>query len=100
MKLNLDKNKSLIIGSLYHSPNNDADYMDKLSSTAQEVAHIFKNAVLWLGGDLNLPDIKWSTQTIEGSQYPFCINQRFLDMQSNFRSWADGLISYKGRQYT
>ena len=34
---------------------------------------------MWVGGDLNLPDIDWKTQSIVGNSNSVFINQRFLD---------------------
>lgn len=33
----------------------------------------------WVGGDLNLPDINWTTLSIEGNSNPVLVNQKFLD---------------------
>jgi len=38
---------------------------------------------IWIGRDLNLPDIDWSLNTIKGHQYPTYINERFLDFQDD-----------------
>jgi hypothetical protein len=39
----------------------------------------FKDHVIWLGGDANLPDIDWSTDNIKRNQYSIPINQSFID---------------------
>ncbi|XP_072018346.1 uncharacterized protein [Amphiura filiformis] len=70
-------------GSRYRPPNNDAQYLDSLCSGIEAVSRQFKNAAVWIGGDLNLPDINWATLTIEGNQYPYSINARFLELLQN-----------------
>ena len=37
------------------------------------------NTVIF-GGDFNLPDISWETNSIVGSQYPKSMNSKYLDM--------------------
>jgi hypothetical protein len=39
-----------------------------------------RSAIIWLGGDLNLPDIDWESQTIQGNRYPIAVNNIFLEM--------------------
>ncbi|XP_072042006.1 uncharacterized protein [Amphiura filiformis] len=83
VKLTLDKNTALIVGSLYRPPNNNLEYLEKMCSQIEEIATKFRNAVVWISGDLNLPDINWTTLTIDGHQYPLSLNQRFLDLHSD-----------------
>ena len=82
-KLTLDKNKTLIIGSLYRPPSSDARYMEDLCSTIQDIGQKYKNAVIRLGGDLNLPDINWNTCSVDGNQNPAQINNKFLGAIQN-----------------
>ena len=51
-----------------------------MCSQIESIATNNKKAVLWLGGDLNLPDINWSTGSITGHQNTRAINERFLNM--------------------
>ena len=41
------------------------------------------SSTMWIGGDLNLPDINWSLNTIMGHQYPLSLNECFLDFQED-----------------
>ena len=54
-----------------------------MCSTMQDIGQKDKNAVIWLGGYLNLPDIKWNTCSVDGSQNPAQINNKFLDAAQN-----------------
>ena len=56
-KISLDKNKNLIVSSVYRPPNSDHSYTEDLCSTIEDLEKIFKNAVFWSGVDFNLPDI-------------------------------------------
>ena len=82
-KLTIGKNQALIIGSLYRPPSSDISYMEELCSVIENIYNTNKNAVLWLGGDLNLPDIVWETLEVKGNQVATAITQRFLDMLHN-----------------
>ena len=46
----------------------------------ENIKNRYKNAVLWIGGDLNLPDIKWATNSVEVNQNTAGINNLFLDI--------------------
>ena len=50
--------------------------MNKLKSICQR----FKNSPIWVGGDLNLPDIDWKTNTITSHQYTKKLNEDFLNI--------------------
>ena len=69
----------LIIFGAYRPPRTDLSYIDELCSLLEEISHSNPLATLWLGGDLNLPDINWDHNTIARNQYPLCINERFIE---------------------
>ena len=68
---------------MYRPTDRNFQYLEELCLCAEKISRKFKNAVLWIGGDLNLPDINWKTMTIEGHAYPKCINERFLECLEN-----------------
>ena len=80
IKLPLDKRKALIIGAMYRPPSSSPQYMDELCSAVEDQYSKHRNAVFWLGGDLNLPDINWETVSAEGNRYPQAMSKRFLHM--------------------
>ncbi|XP_072181424.1 uncharacterized protein [Diadema setosum] len=82
-ELPLRGNKTLIVGALYRPPSSSLQYTDDLCNEIENLCNKHKNAVFWLGGDLNLPDIKWDTQAVEGNQYIHAISNRFLEMIGN-----------------
>eukprot|EP00057_Strongylocentrotus_purpuratus_P027291 XP_011681765.1 PREDICTED: uncharacterized protein LOC589552 [Strongylocentrotus purpuratus] len=83
IKLSFGKDVSLIVGALYRPPNSDTQYMDKICSTIEELSVQNRKAVLWIGGDFNLPDINWEDLSVGGHSNPASINNRFLDMIQN-----------------
>ena len=68
----LEISKQLIIGALYRAPSSDLDYMDSISGDSERIADSHKKGVLWVEGDLNLPDIIWLLHSIEDSELKFC----------------------------
>jgi len=75
-----NKREPLIVGSLYRSPSNTSDQQmcDIRAAIDSAVAHC-KTPTLWLGGDLNLPDIDWEKNCVSGNRYPKSVSQLFLD---------------------
>ena len=78
-KIILDKNKTLIVGSVYRPPSTDHNYMVDLCSTIEDLKKRFKDAVFWIGGDFNLPDINRQSSTVEGHQNSTRVNNMILD---------------------
>ena len=82
-KIELQGNKSVVVGVVYRPPNSNTDYMRMVCEEMEEIRRKHRNAVLWIGGDFNLPDINWSTLDIQGNANANAINQSFIDMTSN-----------------
>ena len=82
-KLSVGKSQSLIVGAAYRPPNNDADYNERMCGAIEEVMRTNKDAVTWIGGDFNLPDIQWSSLSVEGNHTIQQVNHRFLEMVQN-----------------
>ncbi|XP_072178279.1 uncharacterized protein [Diadema setosum] len=83
VKIPVTGNKYLLVGVIYRPPSSGTEYMDMVCNVIEKIHSQHPNAVLWLGGDLNLPDINWETQTTERNQYPSAICHRFLEMLQN-----------------
>jgi hypothetical protein len=82
VKISLLNNKSLITGSIYRPPNSDNEYMEKIKCAVDDIAKKHRSSVVWLGGDLNLSDISWNSDsvTIAGHQNPVSLNNKFLEL--------------------
>ena len=72
------KKTSLVIVSVYRPPNTDIDYALDLCSKIKHLVNTNRSATIWISGDLNLPDIDWKTESIEGHQTSNAINTAFL----------------------
>ncbi|XP_071492986.1 uncharacterized protein [Diadema antillarum] len=83
IKLSFGKGVSLVVGAVYRPPGNDVQYLDNVCSTIEELSLQNKKAVLWIGGDFNLPDINWEDLSVSGHSNPVPLNNRFLDMIEN-----------------
>ena len=73
----LGSKPKVIVGSVYRTNSaNTLEQMEELTNCLQKLDS--KN-VLWISGDLNLPDIDWTTEAVVRHQYPTQINDAFLD---------------------
>ena len=73
------ENQSIILISAYRPPNNNFEYLDTLCSTISSIILANSNNIIWLGGDLNLPNIDWTFYSISGHSYPLQLCERFID---------------------
>jgi len=60
----------IIICAVYRPPTSDLEYLDEMCLILENISHSSPTATIWIGRDLNLPDIDWSLNTIKGHQYP------------------------------
>lgn len=79
-KIEMYKQRPLIVLSIYRPTNNNLIYAQQLCQSIRDIAAKFPTATIWLSGDFNLPDINWQTESIERHQYPLSINQCFLKL--------------------
>ena len=79
-KVQLQNNKPpLIICSVYRPTNRDVEYCERLSTEIKRIANEFHSSTLWIGGDMNLPDLDWPNETILSNNYPVKINELILE---------------------
>lgn len=74
-----NRSSNLIVGSLYRAPFARSGQETAALLDAFDRACRSKKDVVWLGGDLNLPDIDWNTNSTVGHQYPKSMNKAYLD---------------------
>ena len=55
----LNGNHNMVIGALYRPTNNDQAYTDSLTQAIEDFCIANRNDALWIGGDINLPDVNW-----------------------------------------
>ena len=64
---------------MYRPPSSDLPYTESLCDTIRSLSSRFNGSVLWLGGDMNLPDIDWNSSSIIGHSNPIAMNSAFID---------------------
>ena len=74
-------NLSLIVATLYRSPNGNIEYMNTLCSDIHNLNEKFKSSTIWIAGDANLSDIDWKTDSIQGNNYPKEYSEQFIDLK-------------------
>ena len=70
----------LVVVAAYRPTNRDCNYQEQLCSCLESLAKGNPKSPIWVGGDCNLPDINWASQSIISSAYPLAISESFLDM--------------------
>ena len=70
----------LIVGSVYRPTDNNLEYTEDLCNAVSYIGRTYKNSTIWIGGDFNLPDIDWKTNSIVSHNYLIPINKSILDM--------------------
>ena len=80
MKLN---NRKLIICSAYYPPSSSDGYLTNLCNSLESIKSSHPNSVFWVAGDVNLPDINWQDNCIEGHQYSLNTNNVFIEVLNN-----------------
>ena len=70
-RFNCPGKKSLIIGSLM--------YMEEVTKAIPKLHQCNAESTLWIAGDVNLPDIDWTTNAIIGNTCASKTNQILLD---------------------
>jgi len=70
---------SLYIGAFYRPPNMDQpEYLSYLDTC---LARIPEGAHLWIGGDFNLGDINWDSNSVRPSSAKPKLSQQLLELQ-------------------
>ena len=49
----------------YRPPSSNELYLTKVCHQLEVIRNKYSNSALWIGGDANLPDIDWSTNSIQ-----------------------------------
>ena len=78
-KIQLADRSSLIACSIYRPPSSSDSYLEDLSNQLSQIHSDHPSSALWIGGDINLPDINWSNSSVSGHSYSLRLNHIFLD---------------------
>lgn len=69
-----DNSKFIIVCSIYRFINNDVDYINKMCVILRELYWNYLDYILWIGGDVNIFDINWVCDLVEGYNYLIIIS--------------------------
>ena len=73
--------KKMVLTAFYRPPKKvDAAYLQKVTQAFTTLKQKFKNAILIVAGDFNLPDIHWDSHTVTDNQYPHRVSETFLNI--------------------
>ena len=86
-KVECQGKRPLIAAAVYRPPNSSLQYMKDLSEDIKHIESKYPNNAIWIGGDLNLPDIDWNENEVVSSQYLQDISRTFLDTVSQVATW-------------
>ena len=78
-KVDLQQSTLLII-SVYRPPNNDITYMENLCGTIENLILNHPNSIIWIAGDINLPNINWSNWSLRSCNYSLSLCNLFTDL--------------------
>ena len=78
-KIDLEEG-NLIVIAVYRPPNNNLAYAETRCETIERVVLDYPGSVIWIVGDLNLPNVCWNNWTVNDSNYPFALCNLFIDL--------------------
>ena len=79
----LSSKHAIIFAAAYRPPRSDQTYMDTVNQNLSTLCHKFSNMPIWIGGEMNLPDIEWEAEQLTTNQNTHSINYSFLDTLAN-----------------
>ena len=59
--------------------NRDLHYVNDMCGVICDLINKYLNSTVWIGGDLNLPDIDWSSGTVTSHNYPVSLSEHVID---------------------
>ena len=78
-EIELLNSSKLLVCSAYRPPSSSDDYLVNLCKHLEFIKNSHPNSAFWVAGDVNLPDINWQDNCIEGHQYSLNTNNIFLE---------------------
>jgi len=74
----------LIICSVYRPPNSSLEYLQALCKDLEHLIEEYSDSPVWIGGDMNLPNIDWQNNVAKSGSYPISFCNTFLDLLNNY----------------
>ena len=72
-KIQLADHSSLNACSIYCSPSSNKSYLEDLNNQFSQIHSDHPSSPLWIGGDINVPDINWSTTSVSGHSHSYLV---------------------------
>ena len=74
------RERPLVVGSIYRPPSTKkSEILEQVQEITKSMDALNKRDTIWIGGDLNLPDIDWRTNEINGNRNPRVANVEFVE---------------------
>ena len=70
---------NLIVCSAYHPLSSNDNYLVNLCKHLEFIKNSHPNSAFWVARDVNLPDVNWVDNCIEGHQYSLNTNNVFTE---------------------
>ena len=78
-----------LICTIYRSPVTDSADFRGLTLIVKEIPHANPYTLIWIGRNLNLPNIERSTNSITDNGYPLALCNQILEFMSDYRFLID-----------
>ena len=78
-KIQAEADKTLIVLTVYRPSNRDEVYMQILCKLIEDLYIKYKEAIFWITGDFNLPNIDWDLLSVTDNAYPLNICNLLID---------------------
>ena len=77
-KISTKTTGNILIGCCYRPPNNNMEYAKSMTTSLKALMDKNPTASVWIGGDLNLPDVQWKDNTSTCIHNTKSINEEFM----------------------
>jgi len=79
-KIFINGQRPLIVCSMYRPPDRSVPYSQEMCRILDRIISDNPDDVIWLAGDINLPNIEWDSSCITSSKYPVPLCEVFMDL--------------------
>ena len=80
VKISSSHDDSLILISIYRPPNRDLVYHESLCNAISDIVSGYPRSAIYCAGDINLPDICWTSESFTSHTYPLEMNSAMLNL--------------------
>ena len=79
IKYTIRRKIPVVVATVHRPPSSDLEYATLSMDNLGELVQQNKSAILFTGGDFNLPDINWNDMYVTGNKYPVPANEPYLN---------------------